>query len=374
MVELLTWLAGIDKALFFFINQTLANPVTDFIMPIATSDTNLKIFYGMIVIFVLWKGDNRLRFALIFSALTIAISDQTSSHFLKPLIGRPRPCHEMEVRLLVDCGGGLSMPSSHAANLFAQAFFFWRVAPKSARILMPAAFIGAISRPFVGVHYPFDTLVGTVVGAASGFAGYGLFLLGEKHIWKKFASRNGNRKASENFGEGKMSDIIIKINFSQGDITTADTEAIVNAANNHLWMGSGVAGAIKRAGGEEIEKEAVAKGPIEVGAAVATGAGRLPYKAVLHAAAMGQDLQTNRNRVKTTTLNTLKLADKEGLSSIAFPALGTGVGGLAPKECALAMLEAVDESSSSLENIRQIEFVLFDGAMLEIFRAEYDQR
>ena len=72
-----------------------------------------------------------------------------------------------------------------------------------------------------------------------------------------------------------------------GDITTVDTEAIVNAANTGLWMGSGVAGAIKRAGGEEIEREAVSKGPIRVGEAVATGAGRLPYKAVIHAAAMG---------------------------------------------------------------------------------------
>ncbi|MBX6754861.1 MAG: macro domain-containing protein, partial [Thermorudis peleae] len=72
-----------------------------------------------------------------------------------------------------------------------------------------------------------------------------------------------------------------------GDITQVDVEAIVNAANTDLWMGGGVAGAIKRAGGEEIEREAMAQGPIPLGEAVVTGAGRLPYRGVIHAAAMG---------------------------------------------------------------------------------------
>ena len=65
-----------------------------------------------------------------------------------------------------------------------------------------------------------------------------------------------------------------------GDIAALEVDAVANAANNHLWMGSGVAGALKRAGGEEIEREAVAKGPIAVGDAVATGAGRLPDPAM----------------------------------------------------------------------------------------------
>lgn len=77
------------------------------------------------------------------------------------------------------------------------------------------------------------------------------------------------------------------IELVRGDITWVDTEAIVNAANNQLWMGAGVAGAIKRAGGEEIEREAVAQGPIEVGESVVTAAGRLPHRYVIHAAAMG---------------------------------------------------------------------------------------
>ena len=83
----------------------------------------------------------------------------------------------------------------------------------------------------------------------------------------------------------------------EGNIATLEVDAIANAANNHLWMGAGVAGAIKGAGGDEIEREAVAKGPIEIGDAVATGAGSLPAKHVIHGAVMGQDLRTNADLV-----------------------------------------------------------------------------
>jgi uncharacterized protein (DUF433 family) len=87
----------------------------------------------------------------------------------------------------------------------------------------------------------------------------------------------------------------MRMHFSviEGDITALEVDAIANAANNALWMGAGVAGAIKRAGGDEIEREAVAKGPIEVGEAVAAGAGRLAAKWVIHGAVMGQDLRTD---------------------------------------------------------------------------------
>ena len=113
----------------------------------------------------------------------------------------------------------------------------------------------------------------------------------------------------------------------EGDITSLDVDAIVNAANDHLWMGAGVAGAIKRAGGEEIEREAVAKGPIPIGTAVATGAGRLQARYVVHGAVMGQDLRTNAELVEQTTLSCLAVADKLGCESLALPAFGTGVGG-----------------------------------------------
>jgi O-acetyl-ADP-ribose deacetylase (regulator of RNase III) len=132
-----------------------------------------------------------------------------------------------------------------------------------------------------------------------------------------------------------------KITLYQGDITDLATDAIVNAANNRLWMGAGVAGAIKRKGGAEIEREAVAKGPIPIGEAVVTGAGRLKAEYVIHAAVMGQDLRTDAAKIRAATENSLKRANELGLTSIAFPALGTGVGGFPLDECARVMFSVV---------------------------------
>src|SRR5215470_3650661 len=89
----------------------------------------------------------------------------------------------------------------------------------------------------------------------------------------------------------------------RGDISRAKVDAVVNAANNHLWMGAGVAGALKRTGGIEIEREAVAKGPIDIGEAVVTKGGALSAKYVIHAAVMGQDLQTDRSKISNATRN-----------------------------------------------------------------------
>ncbi len=355
MTDILTWLDALDKSIFFFINTTLANPVTDHLMPFVTSDTNLKIFYAACIIGILWKGDNRLRFAVIFSGICIAFSDQISSHLLKPLIGRPRPCHVFDVHLLVGCGGGKSMPSSHAANLFGQAVLFWKIAPKSAKYLFPLAVVVALSRIFVGVHYPFDVLVGTGVGFVSGFAAYGLFIVSWKFV----------RNRSE-----RSQNMAVEIKIVKGDITGSDTDIIVNAANSGLWMGSGVAGAIKSKGGGEIEKEAIAKGPIEIGGAVETSAGKLPHKYVIHAAGMGPDLKTDRDKVYLATKNSLELADRLGVGSIAFPAIGTGVGGMSLDECAEVMLGTVRELEGRLTALQRVDFVLFDDAAYDAFDKE----
>ena len=112
----------------------------------------------------------------------------------------------------------------------------------------------------------------------------------------------------------------------RGDITEFAVEAIVNAANNELWMGGGVAGAIKRKGGQCIEDEALKQGPIEVGGAVATSAGALKSKYVIHAATMGMDFKTDELKVRSSCASALKEAERLKVRSIAFPALGCGVG------------------------------------------------
>lgn len=151
-----------------------------------------------------------------------------------------------------------------------------------------------------------------------------------------------------------------RIEVIKGDITTAKTEAIVNAANNQFWMGSGVAGAIKAAGGEIVEREAVKKGPVMPGEAVYSTAGKLPYKVVIHAAVMGQDLRTSDRLIRQATISSLNIAEKLKIASLAFPAFGTGVGGFPMKACANIMIKVVDGYRSQAQHLKLVQFYLFD--------------
>lgn len=158
-----------------------------------------------------------------------------------------------------------------------------------------------------------------------------------------------------------------KIEVAQGDITEQDVDAIVNAANNHLWMGSGVAGAIVLRGGAGIEDEAIRQGPIAIGEAVVTGGGRLPAKHVIHAAAMGEDGQTDAGKIRDATTAAMELAEQLGLHSLALPAIGTGVGGFPIDECARIMLKVVQRRGSRDGALPLVRFVLFDDAAHEAF-------
>lgn len=173
----------------------------------------------------------------------------------------------------------------------------------------------------------------------------------------------------------------MRIEFRQGDITNQpDVEAIVNAANTELWLGSGVAGAIAKRGGPEIERNAVAQGPINLGEAVATPAGKLPNRFVIHAAAMGyrdEDRKVPRRPgslssesiIRDATKSSLALADQLGCKSIAFPALATGVGGFPADECADVMIKTAKayEAEHPRTGLQQVVFVLFSAGDLRIF-------
>jgi O-acetyl-ADP-ribose deacetylase (regulator of RNase III) len=163
----------------------------------------------------------------------------------------------------------------------------------------------------------------------------------------------------------------MKLEVIDGDITTLEVDAIANAANNHLWMGGGVAGAIKRRGGEEIEREAMALGPIEVGDAVATGAGQLPAKHVVHGAVMGQDLQTNADLVARTTRRCLEVADDLGAKSLALPAFGTGVGGFPLDQCARIMVDTARAFEPT--SLERVVFAVYGGDAAKTFRAALNE-
>jgi O-acetyl-ADP-ribose deacetylase (regulator of RNase III) len=159
----------------------------------------------------------------------------------------------------------------------------------------------------------------------------------------------------------------VQLEVLQGDIAAVETDAVANAANDHLWMGSGVAGALKRAGGEEIEREAMAQGPVPAGTAVATTAGRLPARYVIHGAVMGQDLRTSADLVERTTRACLELADELGCRSIALPAFGTGVGGFPLRECARVMVDVV--RAFEPRSLERIVFAVFGAEAYEAFSA-----
>ncbi|MCX8094410.1 MAG: macro domain-containing protein [Candidatus Goldbacteria bacterium] len=156
----------------------------------------------------------------------------------------------------------------------------------------------------------------------------------------------------------KLKNIVIEI--TQGDIATATTDAIVNAANNHLYMGAGVAGALKAHGGIEIEKEAIKKGPIPIGSAIETGAGRLKARYVIHAAVMGMDFNTNEIYIRDATKNSLILSEKLKISSISFPALGTGVGEFPIPKCAEIMFDEIKKfDKTDPVHLKRVIFYLF---------------
>jgi len=149
----------------------------------------------------------------------------------------------------------------------------------------------------------------------------------------------------------------VQLEVVDGDIASLAVDAVANAANDHLWMGAGVAGALKRAGGEVIEREAMAQGPIPVGSAVATTAGALPARYVIHGAVMGQDLRTSAALVRRTTGACLTLADELGCRSLALPAFGTGVGGLPLAECARVMVE--EARAFAPRSLERVVFAVF---------------
>ncbi len=151
----------------------------------------------------------------------------------------------------------------------------------------------------------------------------------------------------------------LTIEIADGDLTAEQTDAVVNAANNLLWMGAGVAGALKARGGPSIEAEAMAQGPVEPGECVITSGGHLAARFVIHAAVMGQDLRTSATIIERATRSSLALAEIHHITSIAFPAFGTGVGGFPMDRCAQLMMAAIRAHAPRASSLRLVRLVLF---------------
>ena len=158
-----------------------------------------------------------------------------------------------------------------------------------------------------------------------------------------------------------------RIVLSEGDITAAATDAIVNAANTDLVLGSGVAGAIRQRGGPSIQAACDAHGPVGLGEAAVTPGGGLPARFVIHAAAMKPGERVSEDSLRAATRASLELARERGLRSIAFPAIGTGVGGFPVQRCAEVMLAEVRAHLSGDTTLEEVRFVLFGEPAYRVF-------
>jgi len=164
-----------------------------------------------------------------------------------------------------------------------------------------------------------------------------------------------------------MTESADKIVLLQGDLTEVDADAIVNAANNDLQLGGGVAGAIRRKGGEEIQRECDAIGSVPVGGAAITSGGRLKARHVIHAASMQLGGATTARALRSSTAHSLRIAAQNNLKTIAFPAVGTGIAGFPMRECAEIMLAEAQKHLQGATSLEQVQFVLLDKQSLEIF-------
>ncbi len=162
-----------------------------------------------------------------------------------------------------------------------------------------------------------------------------------------------------------------KVVLRQGDLTDAAVDAIVNAANNDLQLGAGVAGAIRVKGGPDIQRECDRIGPIPLGEAAITGGGRLKARHVIHAASMQLGGRTSEENLCAATRNSLARAREHRLKSIAFPAIGTGIAGFPLRRCAEVMLDEVRVHLGGETSLERVEFVLFDRAALDAFEQAF---
>ncbi|HKV05762.1 MAG TPA: macro domain-containing protein [Candidatus Acidoferrales bacterium] len=162
-----------------------------------------------------------------------------------------------------------------------------------------------------------------------------------------------------------------RIEIRQGDLTEMDVDAIVNAANNDLQLGGGVAGAIRRKGGPRIQAECDKIGTVPVGGAAITSGGSLKARHVIHAASMQLGGPTSAQSLRSSTAHALRIAAQNGLKTIAFPAVGTGIAGFPMRECAEIMLRETAKHFEGPTSIQKVCFVLFDREALGVFEKAF---
>jgi O-acetyl-ADP-ribose deacetylase (regulator of RNase III) len=164
-----------------------------------------------------------------------------------------------------------------------------------------------------------------------------------------------------------MTSLADKVIVQQGDLTEMEVDAIVNAANNDLQLGGGLAGVIRRKAGPAVQRECDDVGSIPVGGAAMTSAGKLKARYIIHAASMQLGGETSARALRTSTAHALRIAAEHKLRTIAFPAVGTGIGGFPLAECSAIMLHEAVQHLKTSTTLEKIYFVLFDSDALGAF-------
>lgn len=162
---MISLLSSWDITLFRLINGQGHNYFLDWFMPFMTNLNNFTFVLVAMGFWILWRERKAGVIFLVFIGITLGITDQFSSHWLKDWVGRVRPCHVLEeVRLLTDCNTSYSFPSSHAVNIFAAAFFLSQPLKKLSPLFFGIAGIVGYSRIYIGIHYPLDVIGGAAIG------------------------------------------------------------------------------------------------------------------------------------------------------------------------------------------------------------------
>jgi undecaprenyl-diphosphatase len=168
---------NIDASLFYFINKTCANPLTDKVMPFITESNHWMLVYIILLGWLVIKGGAKGRVAVVMALLLVVVTDQVNSFYIKDLFHRIRPCNALQgVHLLVNCTDSFSFTSSHAINNFGAATIFSYFYKNVRYVLFTVASLVALSRVFAGVHYPFDIIGGALLGILAAW----IFI----YIWK----------------------------------------------------------------------------------------------------------------------------------------------------------------------------------------------
>lgn len=177
---------SIDLAIFYFFNHSISIPFLDKFFSIITNVNNWYITYLVLLVLVFVKGGKRGKIAVILVLVMIVVTDQLGHKVIKEIFERVRPCNVLkDVIAPLGCNGTYSFPSNHALNNFAAATFFSRLYPKFKWILFVTASLVAISRVYLGLHYPSDIIAGAILGLAAGYIFASIALLLDKLFSKK---------------------------------------------------------------------------------------------------------------------------------------------------------------------------------------------